>query len=273
MAGDTHGDLHHLRYLLTVAKDKKCDRIFVLGDFGWWAHTRWGVSFLEQLSLSANLKNIRIYWLDGNHDKISHLYKHYGSDQYLDPEGFIQTHPYLHYAPRGKRWIWDGVRFIALGGAWSIDKKERLIQERNSGPGTQWFPEEQMTDREMDQILKNREPVDVMLAHDMPRGSDPGWHRKSFQECEENQNRLQWAVRALDPMLYLHGHLHWPYEFEMWHSAKGLSVSITKVIGLDCNGNSAQWPGYKREASWMVFDTAEFSRTKVTETSDASNHV
>jgi predicted phosphodiesterase len=272
MAGDTHGDLHHLRYLLTVAKEQKCDRIFVLGDFGWWAHMSWGVSFLEQLDLSANLKNIHIYWLDGNHDKISHLYKHYSDPQYLDPEGFIKTHPYLHYAPRGHRWTWDDVRFIACGGAYSIDKEYRLIQEGNTGRGTQWFPEEQMSDREMDRILENREPVDVLLAHDMPKGANPGWHRKSPLECEENQNRLQRAIQVLDPSLYLHGHLHWPYEHEMFYSHEGPTRDMrsVKVVGLDCNGNAAQWPGYKREASWMVLDTADI---KIQGGVDASNYL
>ena len=259
MAGDTHGDLHHLRYLFTIAKQHECDRIFVLGDFGWWAHMQWGVEFLEQLNLSANLKNIHVYWLDGNHDKISHLYEHYGSPEHLDPEGFVRTHPYLHYAPRGHRWTWDEVRFISLGGAYSVDKRERLIRERNSGPGSEWFPEEQMTDRDMDVILENREPVDVMLAHDMPRGANPGWSRNNFLECEENQNRLRVAVQTLSPVLYLHGHLHWPYEDEMWfgHIGPTREMRSIKIVGLDCNGNGAQWPGYTQEASWMVLDTVD----------------
>lgn len=267
MAGDTHGDFHHLHYLLKVAQEEGCDRIFVVGDFGWWAHMESGVSFLAQVDLAAALKGIRIYWLDGNHDKISDLYQHYSDPKYLDPEGFIQTHPYLHYAPRGHRWTWDGVTFIALGGAYSVDKDWRIKGlEQSSGSQMYWFPEEQMSDLDMAQILQNRDLVDVMLAHDMPRGANPQWNQKNILECQENQDRMRHAVQTLDPVLYIHGHLHWAYEDEMWfgHMGPMRDMHSVKVIGLDCNGNGAQWAGYTRPDSWLVLDTADVAKRPAT---------
>ena len=40
LAGDTHGNTTHVRYLIDVAVDQGCDRIFQLGDFGAWEHMK-----------------------------------------------------------------------------------------------------------------------------------------------------------------------------------------------------------------------------------------
>ena len=319
VAGDTHGNLGHCMYLVRRAQEHNCDRIFIVGDFGYWAHTRDGREFLDELSTYAEDQNVWVYFCDGNHDKTSLLLQQHGDD--ADEEGFLRVRSFLRYAPRGHRWTWNGVRFIALGGAYSIDKKWRTDNEKyrpyKYKPESLWFPEEEMTDEDMAKILADTSPVDVILAHDKPRGSDPGWDRGSPIACLPNQDRLQRAVQVLDPKLYIHGHLHWPYEFDLRHSSGQLSkmcpecggqgsyytewsdsaekamknrtlevvvlhypdppdgtvdiqcpkcngaadhnhddMHITKVIGLDCDGNA----GGDKHKSWWIFDTEEMKK-------------
>lgn len=269
-AGDTHGNLGHAQYLVRTAKAEGCDRVFVLGDFGMWEHQKDGVRFLNTLDMYCNVNNIRVYFLDGNHDKTSLAVKMYSDDR--DDEGFMRVRSYIRYAWRGHRWTWDDVKFIALGGAYSVDKLWRLDMEKRypgkyGGPESLWFPEEEMSDEDMDAILENTEPVDVLLAHDKPRGSEPGWNRKNFAECLPNQDRLQRAVEALDPKFFLHGHLHYWYTQEMWHSHHGLDdadgAHVTTVLALNCDPDGADPHGYTKSQSWAAVDTADVKAGKL----------
>jgi hypothetical protein len=260
MAGDTHGDLSHCEYLVRNALTETCDRIFVLGDFGYWEHQESGVKFLDQLEEYAGERGVDVYFLDGNHDKTSLLTEKY-TDK--DGEGFIIVRPHVKYAWRGHRWTWDSTRFISLGGAYSVDKDWRLDkEERFPGrypPESLWFPEEEMSDEDMDVILEDDSHANIILAHDKPRSSNPKWNRKDFLECLPNQDRLQRACRVLRPQLFLHGHLHYFYTDEMWYGA-GLmrEVQVTKVIGLLCNPDAGE-PGLyvNKKLSWLVLDTED----------------
>ena len=250
-AGDCHGATDHVKALINEAGKRECDRIFVLGDFGYWEHMADGVKFLDKVSAFAIKRGISVYFLDGNHDKTSLLLEKYADEP--NDEGFLTVRGRLFYAPRGHQWTWDGVSFIALGGAYSVDKQWRLDQERKGKRkgGTLWFPEEEMTDEDMLNILGTVSRVDVMLAHDKPFDSKPKWNRKAFEECAPNQLRLQWAVDALKPSMFLHGHLHYAY-------TDYLPSTETFVHGLDCDPWAAQYPGWSLDRSLLVFDTTKF---------------
>lgn len=279
MAGDTHGNLVHCQYLVRTAKDKKLDRVLQLGDFGYWPHMDAGIQFLDRLDQFCNILGITFYWVDGNHDKSSMIDELYRLEDgsfdpdCLDPEGFVKVRKFIRYAPRGHRWTWDGCRFIALGGAYSIDKDMRLKEEHWKGEnskwtvagyrsfaGTYWFPEEEMTDEDMAEILAgDSSPVDVIVAHDKPLAANPGWNRKDYPECLPNQQRLQLAVNTLDPTFFFHGHLHFPYRDIMLHSyVGGDEPHATAVMGLDCDEEAGQggFHQYRKEDSWYVFDTS-----------------
>lgn len=91
MAGDTHGNQTHCRYLIDKAVDNNCDRVFILGDFGYWEHMTEGIHFLNKLNRYASVNDVQVYFLDGNHDKTSLLVKKY---QDTDDEGFLLVgHP------------------------------------------------------------------------------------------------------------------------------------------------------------------------------------
>ena len=259
MAGDTHGNQTHCRYLIDKAVDNDCDRIFVLGDFGFWEHMTEGLRFNDKLNRYATKNNMPVYFLDGNHDKTSLILKKY-SDQ-VDEEGFLLVRPMIRYAGRGHRWTWGGIRFISLGGAYSVDKDYRLEREaKTRKPETLWFPEEEMSDEDMTMILENTDMVHVMLAHDKPRGSNPGWNRKDWEDCFPNQDRLQRAVRALTPLQFWHGHLHRRYTQDMDYSDLSSNRRYVTVQGLNADAEAGQsYPDgrYTSSQSWEVLDTDE----------------
>lgn len=251
IAGDVHGNARHLAYLADCAVDEGCDRIFQLGDWGAWEHFPSGVKFFDDADRIAREHGIVIYWLDGNHDKTSLVLEMYG--ELPDDEGFLICRPAVRYAPRGHRWTWAGKRFMSLGGAYSIDKGPRLAWEMHDGspPGTQWFPEEEATDEHVRCLIAaDPSAIDVMLTHDKPRASNPGWNRKDLTECWPNQDRIQAAVKALNPKLLVHGHLHYRYTDRV-RTGDG---TWCRVEGLDADPpNAAGLP----EESWLILDIDE----------------
>lgn len=264
ITGDLHGNTKHALTLVQVAARNDCARMFVVGDFGAWEHVHSGRRYFDVVNKAAKRAGVTVYFLDGNHDKSSLLHELY--DDQRDDEGFLVCRKHLRYAPRGHRWTWDGTTFAAFGGARSTDKGWRLAREarkeeqaakrRGYGSartpvtaGTLWFPEEEMTDDELDALLSaDAAPVDILLTHDKPRATRPKFNRKNKPECFPNQDRIQRVVETLHPALHLHGHLHYRYT----DTIPSGGDHWTRVEGLAADPDASPHPAYTAEHSWLV---------------------
>ncbi|MFI6867872.1 metallophosphoesterase [Nocardia sp. NPDC050406] len=262
--GDLHGNTGHALALLREAKQRGCDRIFALGDFGAWEHMASGRRYFDVVNKAARKEGLLVYFLDGNHDKSSLLHELY--DDKPDDEGFLMCRSHLRYAPRGHRWTWEDTRFAAFGGAYSVDKQRRLIWEAHRADkvaerrkygstrtrdtaGTLWFPEEEMTDAELDALLAaDSSPVDILFTHDKPRDSHPDFNRKKHPACLPNQERIQRVVDTLRPAVMFHGHLHYRYTDQLWRE----DGEGTRVEGLAADPEVSSRPDYHRDDSWYV---------------------
>ena len=247
ITGDTHGNARWLReYIFPVAMTLQAEAIVQLGDFGAWEHTPDGVAFMDQVDIMGLNAGIPLYWLHGNHDKHSHTIKAYKRDE----RGFLKCREFVRYIPQGHVWDWGGVSFRSFGGAYSVDKQWRVERERRTGkPGTLWFPEEEMTDAEMDQLLAaDHSSKDIIVSHDKPFSSRPRWNRKNLPGCTPNQLRLERALRTHEPEYWFHGHLHHFYADLVHGDAWG-----TVVVGLDCDDNAAE-EHWKKTQAWAVAD-------------------
>lgn len=256
--GDTHGDAPWIGRACQKAVNEDCDTIVQLGDFGYWSHTVEGEYFLDQVEALLVSHGLTMYWLDGNHENHTLLrsriqdgtYPH--ADIYdADDDGCYDIRQGLYYLPRGVRWTWDGVRFMALGGADSIDKQFRH-------PGASWWPEEVITDEEVEHARRGvvswdatqGEPwvrnsiVDVLFTHDAPyarhQDQESNWYDRKYPLSKLNKQRVRKVMDAVHPKLLVHGHQHRNYE--LW-------IGDTKVKGLGMNGD----PG-----SMWVMDTEEW---------------
>lgn len=264
IAGDLHGNATHAQTVIRAAVRNDCAKVFVVGDFGAWEHMPSGRHYFDVVNRTAKKAGVTVYFLDGNHDKSSLLHELY--DDHPDDEGFLVCRSHLRYAPRGHRWTWEDTAFAAFGGARSTDKGWRLAREarkaekfekrRRYGSSKQpvtsgilWFPEEEMTDEELGELLAaDSSPVDVLLTHDKPRSSQPKWNRKDKPECYPNQDRIQRVVRALRPSLLFHGHLHVRYT-DVVACGDG---QWTRVEGLACDPEASQYLEYSNDHSWHV---------------------
>lgn len=255
LSGDTHGDGGHVRWIVQHAKQTGADAVFVLGDFGIWDHLDNG-RFTDTVSKDAQRHGVPVFFLPGNHDNYDLLFE-WEATKPRTADGFFEIKPGLYYSPRGHRWTWHGTRFMSLGGAYSVDKQPRVLQdgialrraqaaeERGSQLAAkdrymlrlgqwQWWGQEEISQEELDHALRDGE-VDILLTHDKPRLSSPGWNRKDLEECWTNQEAIQDVVDEKKPKLLVHGHLHWPYDQRL--------PSGTVVKGLDCDPDASRHSG------------------------------
>lgn len=231
LAGDTHGDLRHVVYLIHCAAQQGCDRIVQVGDFGYWPHLE---PFHEYVAAAARSAAMTVYWLDGNHENFDALEKTVDM-QATEPQEMEDN---LWYLARGSAWEWDGCRFLALGGAPSVDKEHRV-------EGESWWPQELLTEPEIERA-RNHGPADVLLTHDAPDGVCPivgPWY-KGDPLSQHHRQIISAVTQAVQPKILVHGHYH--------HRYTG-SFEQTRVEGLGRNS--------QEEDSWMVLDTADWTST------------
>lgn len=256
LAGDTHGDANAVKNLLEKARGIEADVLFVLGDFGIWDHYDGG-QFTDHVSRFAQRYEVPVCFLPGNHDNYDLLFE-WEAEKPRTSDGFYEIKPWLYYSPRGHRFTWSGVRFLTLGGAYSVDKHWRVqadqadlrrAQARQERQGVlsrreryllrtgqlTWWSQEEISEQEMRDAMVGG-LVDVMLAHDKPRDAVLDWNRKDLPECWPNQEKLQLVVEAVLPRLYAHGHLHYAYDTV-------LPRTETFVKGFDCDPAASRSSG------------------------------
>lgn len=229
--GDSHGNYHFFREAVDKALELGCQTIVQLGDFGFWEPYSDGKEYLDNVARALKQKNLECVWIDGNHESHSYLRAHYVKDQ----EGFVSIRPSLWYAQRGLRWTWRNTRFLALGGAYSIDENYRTW-------GVDWWPEETITYAEAQKAIDGG-PADIMLCHDAPLGVEglagetEDRQKDLWPKTVSNRTLLRSVFDEVQPKLVVHGH---------WHKANVFVLKQALVVGLDCDINP--------NAAWMSYD-------------------
>lgn len=241
LAGDWHGNTSAARRAIDYALRHGCSKIVQLGDFGYWEHTSEGARYLWKLERMLGSADVELYFVDGNHDNHPLLWRMYPPLE----NGFSKVREQLFYCPRGHRWEWDGVRFLACGGAYSIDKDRRLASEHKlKKPRTRWWPTEMIRPEDIERSSLGGK-VDVVFSHDCPAGVEiPGIHamdKQIFPDSNMNREYLRRVVLNTKPRLICHGHYHVRYRSSLAlpYEVNGrLEWHRVQVEGLDFETNA-----------------------------------
>ena len=167
ITGDTHGSFACLLDDLQNyygGRDPKDLGIIILGDAG--------LNFYlnktdEKKKAMLNNRGYTFYLVRGNHEarpedlpNITMIY-----DVEIRGNIFIEEkYPNIRYLIDGAYYYFGKYKCLILGGAYSVDKEYRLL---NHYP---WFPNEQLTEKEMDYILEfhDGQRYDFILSHTCP---------------------------------------------------------------------------------------------------------
>ncbi|MFG3710801.1 metallophosphoesterase [Micromonospora sp. NPDC047730] len=236
-AGDWHMNRDWAADAIGYAREQGADVVIQLGDFGYTFDAR----FMKTCENAARLAGISLLFVDGNHECFPTLLRYP-----IRENGLRQLTSRVWHLPRGARWTWGELRFLALGGAHSVDRRWRT-------PGADWWREETISAPEAMRAVAGG-PADVMVTHDCPAGVDLGLPepgRSPFPEVEiraANQHRalLRSVVDEVQPRFLWHGHYH-----EHAHrSTVDLGYGPVEVTGLDCDGS-------RMERNVQLVDLAE----------------
>jgi len=268
IAGDTHANLGWISTLAKLAHRHSCAGIIQLGDFGFWSGKRktrhtpvLNERFLDAVATDLARYGVWARVIDGNHDAVPLVMEHYCQDEAPVEPVSIRS-GLLDWAPRGTRWEWAGVRFGALGGAVSVDRRTRT-------PGWSWWATEMIWPEDVERLGAGK--LDVLLTHEAPEGvGQPGVDLVSLpvrllqEEADSRACRrlVEQARRATKPTLMLHGHHHMRYRKTM-----DLDDVETVVEGLGCDqdANGDAWgvlhlPGLGFADGWEMVRAAEAGR-------------
>lgn len=195
--GDVHGDWSRLNTLI----NKLGPAIFlVCGDFGYWP-------FLEtirpvlygQRQKPWKLKGVKcgegshVFWCDGNHE----------DHWYLRDNPRLINYGNVHYQRRGSIiMLPDGRTVMFMGGADSIDKDFRIL-------GRDWFPEELISQRDLDFALSYPGKIDIIVSHTCPEVfrvlNNKGSDGKQKDPCRFALNQI---LEKFRPTQWFFGHWH-----------------------------------------------------------------
>jgi len=206
LAGDWHGNDRWAVSVLDTFAARGVKTVYHLGDFGIWPGDG-GKFYLQKIFETCEKHGITLWVTPGNHEDWTQIEDEKWTERQIIGGDKAKTWE-VALLPRGFFWELDGVSFISLGGAPSIDFEHR-------SEGKSWWPEEVIESHHLERLVK----ADVMLCHDSPDGgtlqvqhiisSNPmGWSQKGLTYCAKGRNLMNQAVEIVEPKLFVHGHYH-----------------------------------------------------------------
>ena len=207
--GDIHGDVLHIRDMVTKYEITDQDVIVILGDVGM---NYYGNNHCDQhRKKKLNKLGIPIFCIHGNHEMRPETISTYHEDKWQGGTVYVEdAYPNLLFAKDGEVYDLEGCKVIAIGGAYSVDKWHRL--ER----GINWFPDEQPSDEIKAQVEMKLDElgwhVDAVLTHTCPQRYTPTEAFLSYvnQSSVDNSTEL-WLdsiAEKLDYKAWYCGHWH-----------------------------------------------------------------
>jgi len=256
--GDLHGNVIESVGMVRKAHNHGISHIMQLGDFGIFPAFNDFVEFLDKTNHQLRLANANMYFLDGNHDNLDYLWA-LMKFQPLTDRQMLRLRSNIIYTPRGCQWTWDGKRFMTVGGAVSIDKEYRLHKEKQNGPGTLWFPNEQLSDDQLDSITRHfvagkAKPVDYMFTHDCPTNAPFRERLKPDADSQIHRQRMDELGKRVKPRYWFHGHMHTKYDD---YPFPNVYEPTTRVFGLEADFDAMRGYGTRPASNWGVLDTQE----------------
>lgn len=238
--GDIHQHSGAARFALYTFNALGVDTVVQVGDYGIGAD-RVGQYFDKRVQRFAEQFGVTLYVVPGNHENWERIN--------LLTDGSRQTWAQItqnvFLAPRGIRWTWDGMSFVALGGAPSVDRtyRRKLIESGRVYGDAPWYPEEQITQEDVDYVVAGGY-ADVMVAHDAPSGvptidkaidgNPHGFNMIDVRYAEDGRRLITEAFRGVGPKYFFHGHYHIPVN-DYIQRPNAEYGEQTRIVGLDCN--------------------------------------
>lgn len=168
ITGDTHGKFERIKAFCKQNDTSQNDVMIILGDAGI------NYSGLPDRGKKHQLAKIpiTIFAIHGNHEQRPSTIETYKTKKWN--KGIVyyeEEFPNILFAKDGEIYDFGGLKTIAIGGAYSVDKNYRLTF------GYKWWSDEQPSDEVKQYVEKQLDSaswdVDVVLSHTTPLKYEP----------------------------------------------------------------------------------------------------
>lgn len=165
ITGDTHGKFKRIQEFCELKNTTTRDTLIILGDVGinYYGPTKGDIKLKRKLRSLP----ITIFALKGNHDNYAGNIDTYQTKIFANGEVLIEPeYPNLVFAKDGEVYHIDNLKYLVIGGAYSVDKFYRLTT------GKHWFadeqPDEQVKLKVEEQLRLHNHRFDIVLTHTCP---------------------------------------------------------------------------------------------------------
>lgn len=213
--GDIHGSPFKLQVFCRYMELTEKDTIVILGDVG--ANCYGGKrdkQFKEQIAKLAPT----IFCIHGNHEQRPANIPSYKAKEWNDgPVWYEEEYPNLLFARDGNIYVIDGIRYLVIGGAFSVDKNYRLSR------GYGWWADEQPSEEIKARVGRRvaNSGLDVILSHTCPFKYEP---REAFlpgiDQSEVDSSTEEWLdtiEESVDYKAWFCGHWHIDKRIDKMH--------------------------------------------------------
>ena len=213
--GDIHGSPFKLQVFCRYMELTEKDTIVILGDVGanYYGGKR-DIQFKEQIAKLAPT----IFCIHGNHEQRPANIPSYKAKEWNDgPVWYEEEYPNLLFARDGNIYVIDGVRYLVIGGAFSVDKNYRLSR------GYGWWADEQPSEEIKARVGRRvaNSGLDVILSHTCPFKYEP---REAFlpgiDQSEVDSSTEEWLdtiEESVDYKAWFCGHWHIDKRIDKMH--------------------------------------------------------
>lgn len=165
--GDIHGAVDGIGDFINIIHPTMEDVIVLLGDVGANYYTGRRDNLLKAFLNDTGTVFLCIH---GNHERRPTTIPGYVETEWHGGKAWVQPeYPNLIFARDGEIYTLNGLRYLVIGGAYSVDKYYRLSR------GWGWWPDEQPSPEIktfVEQQIKSK-PFDIVLSHTCPFKYEP----------------------------------------------------------------------------------------------------
>ncbi len=208
ITGDTHREFDRIRYFCEKNKTTKNDIIIILGDAG-INYYLFGMD--DNLKAEIDMMPVTLFCIHGNHEERPFNIPSYEERQWHGGTVYVEPkYPNIIFAKDGEIYDFNGQKYIAIGGAYSVDKYYRQLH------GYPWFSSEQPSDEIKayveQQLEKTGWNIDGVFSHTTPKSYEPTWaFLQSIDQSRVDKTTELWLDEIEKKLNYKHwyaGHFH-----------------------------------------------------------------
>lgn len=225
VTGDIHGELGirrlGSRYWPLGKTLSKEDILLIAGDFGLVFYGK--NNALEQYWLDwLEERPWTTVFIDGNHENFPELWSYPEKELFGGKVGILRP-SVIHLKQRGHIYTIGGKRVWCCGGAYSIDKEDRVL-------GKSWWAEEEASYVEMNAALgKLPEHVDFVLTHEAPFSVIQHIYKGKTIQDSRTARFLDTVANLIDTNLWFFGHHHLDEDYFIYGFRKYIAL-YTRIL-------------------------------------------